>query len=185
MNQPTLQTKTRQLRRMRDTDITEIMTIESVSFGTHHWSPDAFRNELKNNLGRYYVLLKENGELDGYCGYWLVMDEVHITTLAVRPSERGQSLGEVMVAKMLDAAIGHSARYVTLEVRVSNTVAQNLYYKYGFHAVGVRRRYYQDNQEDAIIMNTEDILTPAFRQRMKENLAELLGKVGTLPVGFA
>lgn len=173
------------LRRMRKEDLPEVMEIESVSFGRHHWSEDSFLNEMKNQLGRYYSILNtETGQLVGYCGYWLIFDEVHITTVAVRGECRGLSLGELLLVHMLDRCMGHSAKWVTLEVRVSNFKAQNLYYKYGFQSVGLRAKYYQDNQEDALIMTTSDIASSAFRALFGKNKEALLKRLGGFPQGF-
>jgi ribosomal-protein-alanine N-acetyltransferase len=172
------------IRRMRDSDVAGVMAIESVSFGRHHWSEDSFYNEMKNNLGRYYVLEgPKSGQILGYCGFWLVFDEVHITTVAVMPECRGKSLGEVMLLHILDKVMGQSAHWVTLEVRVTNTPAINLYYKYGFQNSGLRPRYYQDNGEDALIMTTTDILTEDYRSLFTANKAALKDRLGALPQG--
>lgn len=172
------------IRRMRETDVPGVMAIEAVSFGRHHWSEDSFYNEMKNNLGRYYVLEgPKRGQVLGYCGFWLVFDEVHITTVAVMPECRGKSLGEVMLLHILDKVMGQSAHWVTLEVRVTNTPAINLYYKYGFQNSGLRPRYYQDNGEDALIMTTSDILTEDYRTLFKANKAALTDRLGALPQG--
>ncbi|MDA8218044.1 MAG: ribosomal protein S18-alanine N-acetyltransferase [Dehalococcoidales bacterium] len=103
----------------------------------------------------------------GYAGLWLMVDEAHITTIAVRPEYRGQGLGELLMVGLIDTAMELDARWVTLEVRASNTVAQNLYKKYTFHGEGVRKGYYSDNHEDALIMWSEEIRTPAFKEKFK------------------
>ena len=161
------------LRRLKLTDIDGIMAIESRSFGRFHWSASAFEQEMNNHLARYWVLTgqthNENPTLSdqvlGYLGYWLVYDEVHITTVAVAPASRGQGLGELLVAKAIDQAQSHSARTITLEVRRSNQAAQTLYGKYGFMVLGIRPQYYQDNREDALIMTNEDLVSESFRQQ--------------------
>ncbi|MBF6591187.1 MAG: ribosomal protein S18-alanine N-acetyltransferase [Ktedonobacterales bacterium] len=98
-----------------------------------------------------------------FAGLWLMMDEAHITTIAVHPDYRGRGIGELMLATLIGIAYDIHARNVTLEVRVSNIVAQNLYRKYGFREAGTRRRYYSDNHEDALIMWTDDLESPAYR----------------------
>ncbi len=181
------------IRRMREADIDSIMAIESVSFGRHHWSEDSFANEMRGHLGRYYSLLLQPPadsqerleQLIGYCGFWLIMDEVHITTIAVRPDCRGFSLGELQLCHILERAFSHSVQWVTLEVRASNYTAQNLYYKYGFDSAGLRRKYYQDNDEDALIMTTPNILSEAYRKRYKDLKQAYFEKKGGLPEGFA
>jgi ribosomal-protein-alanine N-acetyltransferase len=102
--------------------------------------------------------------LGGYAGLWLVIDEAHITTIAVRPQFRGRGLGEMLLVALGEIAMGLHARWLTLEVRVSNSLAQSLYHKYGFKEAGIRKRYYSDNQEDAMIMWTDDITTAAYQE---------------------
>jgi ribosomal-protein-alanine N-acetyltransferase len=113
----------------------------------------------------------------GFAGLWLMVDEAHVTTIALHPRFRGRSLGELMLSSLVQIAYNISARTVTLEVRVTNHVAQNLYRKYGFQEAGVRRRYYSDNNEDALIMWTEPIHSPVFIERyegLRASLAERL-----------
>ena len=98
----------------------------------------------------------------GYLGLWAVIDEGHITSVGVRKSHRGQGIGELLVIGAVEASKLLNCRAVTLEVRVSNEVAQNLYKKYGFKIVGRRKRYYSDNGEDAYIMTTDPIDTPDY-----------------------
>jgi [ribosomal protein S18]-alanine N-acetyltransferase len=173
------------IRRMRSTDIPEVMPIESVSFGRHHWSPESFMYEIKNQIGRYYSLIhrKEN-RLIGYCGYWLIMDEAHITTIAVDNTFRGNGLGELLLIKMLDRMGTQSVKWATLEVRASNFSAQQLYYKFNFRSMGTRPRYYQDTNEDALIMSTDDIQSKEFRQVLRDNRINLIERLGgKLPEG--
>jgi len=122
--------------------------------------------------------------LAGYAGLWLVVDEAHITTIAVRPEFRGAGLGELLLASMVEAALDISARWVTLEVRVTNTPAQSLYRKYGFHDAGVRKGYYSDNNEDALIMWTDELQSTTFQRRyagLKNALVERLERSGVMP----
>lgn len=104
----------------------------------------------------------------GYGGIWLTADEAHVTTIAVDPAHRRRGVGELLLNGLIDQAYELGARQMTLEVRVSNTPAQHLYLKYGFRPVGMRRRYYTNNGEDAMIMSTEDITDPAYRNRIGE-----------------
>jgi [ribosomal protein S18]-alanine N-acetyltransferase len=115
--------------------------------------------------------------LYAYAGLWLMVDEAHITTIAVRPEFRGKGLGELVLCGLVDTALEVSARIMTLEVRVSNTVAQNLYLKYGFKQSGLRRRYYSDNNEDALIMTAENIHAPVFLNNYKLLKNSLLRKL--------
>jgi len=113
----------------------------------------------------------------GFAGLWLMVDEAHITTIAVHPDYRGKGLGELELASLIDIAHQIGARWVTLEVRVSNYVAQNLYRKYGFREAGMRHRYYSDNQEDALIMWTEELSSPAYKERFQQLKAALLRRL--------
>lgn len=174
-----------ELRRMRPQDVPDVMEIESVSFGRHHWSEDSFYNEMNNQVGRYYALINTDlPKLIGYLGFWMIQDEAHITTVAVKPEYRGNSLGELMLVQGLERCMSNSIHWVTLEVRATNYNAQNLYYKYGFSSVGVRPKYYQDNQEDALIMTTANINSDDYRKLYNRLKQDLKDKLGGLPAGF-
>jgi ribosomal-protein-alanine N-acetyltransferase len=95
----------------------------------------------------------------------------------MHPNHRGQGLGEFMLVALIDIAYQIGAKWVTLEVRVSNSIAQNLYRKYGFREAGMRHKYYSDNQEDALIMWTDEIHSPAYKQRFQELKQALLRKL--------
>ncbi len=113
----------------------------------------------------------------GYSGFWLMVGEAHISTIAVQPNWRRRGIGELLLVAMLDRAMELEAEMATLEVRVSNVTAQNLYRKYGFRQVGLRRRYYRDSGEDALIMSTERLTSAAFQshfQQLKRALREKL-----------
>ncbi len=113
----------------------------------------------------------------GYGGIWLTVDEAHITTIASAPEVRGQGVGELLLNGLIDLGLDLGAQFMTLEVRVSNEVAQNLYLKYGFEARGTRRRYYTDNNEDALVMWTGEITSSDYQARLRQlrlQLAERL-----------
>lgn len=111
--------------------------------------------------------------LVAYGGLWLMVDEAHITTIATRPDVRGQHVGELMLTALIDVAIGLAARWVTLEVRVSNGLARSLYKKYSFRSTGIRPRYYSDNQEDALVMWSEDVNLESFQSLFQGRVASL------------
>ena len=115
--------------------------------------------------------------LAGYAGLWLVVDEAHITTIAVRPEFRSRGFGELLLASLVEVAMEVGGRWLTLEVRVSNEVAQNLYRKYGFRPAGVRPKYYSDNGEDAVIMWTDELSSPEFQARYAANKEALLARL--------
>lgn len=138
-------------RSMTLEDIPSIMVIEHESF-TLPWSEDAFRNELIHNHFARYQVMEYDGGLIGYAGMWTIVDEAHVTNIAVRTAYRGNKLGETLLRRIMDWAVELGMNRMTLEVRMSNQVAQSLYGKMGFQAAGVRKRYYSDNHEDALIM---------------------------------
>lgn len=138
-------------RSMRVDDIGTICEIEKESFPTP-WTAGAFQNELTNNSFAHYIVMELDGAIAGYAGMWIIMEEAHITNIALRPLYRGRKLGERLLMQMQSAAVFLGAERMTLEVRVSNVIAQRLYAKLGFIPAGLRKGYYTDNGEDAIIM---------------------------------
>ncbi len=113
----------------------------------------------------------------GYGGFWLMVDEGHISTIAAHRDWRRRGIGELLLAAMIDRAMEIGARLVTLEVRVSNLNAQALYRKYGFEVTGKRIRYYSDNGEDALIMSTPSITTAEYQRRLLELHAPLFARL--------
>ncbi len=138
-------------RLMQLNDIPSIVELERQAF-TLPWTAKAFRNELTQNHFAKYMVMEWNGQIIGYGGMWFIVDEAHITNIAVRPEYRGRKLGARLLKEMMKTASFVGMKKMTLEVRVSNHVAQNLYQKFGFSQAGVRPRYYSDNNEDALIM---------------------------------
>lgn len=139
------------LRRMMLQDVDQVLEVEHRCF-TSPWSRQAFVTELVDNRLAEYIVLEYENRVIGYVGVWLVIDEGHITNVAVDPTFRGKHLGEYLMRTVMDNCAARGMRRITLEVRLTNTVAQNLYEKLGFISVGKRRGYYTDNNEDAIIM---------------------------------
>ena len=162
------------LRTMALEDLPHIIEIEEESF-SHPWSADYFRHELTTNRIAHYMVACHNTEIMGYIGIWIIVGEVHITTIAVRLRNRHQGIGEFLLISAIELAMQHEARFITLEVRESNIPARTLYERYGFVQVGLRHRYYVETGEDALIMSTGDISTPSFRnefRRLKQLNAE-------------
>lgn len=151
------------ISQMTAEDIENVVQIEAEVYGEHHWSKSSFYDEMQNNLAKYYVAKTCDGELVGYAGTWHIIDEGHITTIAVKKSHHRQHIGEAIIIKILEDCYSAGIKYLTLEVRVSNTPAINLYTKYGFSSLGTRKGYYQDNNEDALIMWTENIFYDKFK----------------------
>jgi len=139
------------IRRMTLEDLDEVMVIEELAFSVP-WSRESFENEINNNLLAVYYVAVLGGICVGYAGMWHVMDELHITNVAVHPDYRGQKISNHLMDALVAFAEGDQYIGMTLEVRVSNQVAINLYTKYGFKRLGLRPKYYIDNGEDAIVM---------------------------------
>ncbi len=178
---------------MRWEDVPQVMAIEHKSF-TLPWSDYTYRHELLDNRNAHYFVVRrqdsrparkpsswwarlfkpeEPATVVGYGGFWIIMDEAHISTIASEEQLRGRGIGELMLLAMIERSIELGAHEVTLEVRVSNMVAQNLYRKYGFEVVGRRPGYYRDNDEDADLMTVFKVNEPAYQARLKTLRAAL------------
>ncbi|MBT9259214.1 MAG: ribosomal protein S18-alanine N-acetyltransferase [Clostridiales bacterium] len=132
-------------------DLPEVLAIERASYPTP-WSERAFRSELMHNSYGHYLVALYEGKVVGYAGMWIVLDEAHITNIAVHPDYRGRGFGHLILSEMEKRAVEQGCTRMTLEVRPSNHVARRLYQRHGFVARGIRKGYYSDTQEDAIIM---------------------------------
>jgi len=153
------------VRRMTLMDIEAVHCIETDSFSTP-WSRGAFEDELTENKLARYLVAESSGEIVAYAGAWMVLDECHITNIAVRHDKRGKGYGRLVTQKLIQYATNLGASFVTLEVRRTNLTAQSLYKSLGFLQVGCRRRYYEDNGEDAILMACQTLppIDPNFRE---------------------
>ncbi len=154
-------------------DIPAVMRIERASFSTV-WPSDAFYNELSTNKLAHYFVGRLDDQVVAYGGIWVILEDSHITTLAVDPQCRGRRFGEVLLLRLIDEAIERNAAWMTLEVRESNAVAQRLYRKYGFTTVTMRAGYYSDDNESAMIMWAGSLRGELYRNR----LAALRAKLG-------
>jgi len=142
------------LRKMELGDINQVAEIEKLSFPTP-WSPYAFHCEILDNNFANYLVITSKSEQDnviGYGGMWVILDEAHVTNIAVTPEFRGKRLGEMLLTGLMEIAVKKGALRITLEVRESNLNAQRLYKRLGFEEAGIRKGYYIDTKEDAIIM---------------------------------
>lgn len=140
-----------ELQNMDFEDIAQVCEIENLSFATP-WSRESFESELSGNSLARYVVARMDGKVAAYGGMWIVLDEGHITNIAVHPDYRGRKIGEKLVQSMLQTARNCGVLNITLEVRASNNIARNLYKKLGFIDSGIRKGYYSDTGEDAVIM---------------------------------
>ena len=135
--------------------------------------PNGFISRLvqrlkRGNSPRAYLPGPDEQNLVGFAGIWVLSDEAHITNIAVRKKYRRQGIGELLLIQTIELAKGLKADIMTLEVRASNTAAQNLYYKYGFTQVGLRRAYYTDNREDGILMSTENVNLDSYQALFRQ-----------------
>lgn len=180
------------LRYMRLSDIHDVVAIDRVAFDLP-WSDRSYQYEVAESTYSHMVTLEytrdkqpprwwqrlvgRNGQLPkplvvGYGGLWRITDEAHISTIATHPAWRGRGWGEVLLAAMIRRSITLGAAYIVLEVRVSNTVAQNLYRKYEFEIAGVKPNYYRNNNEDAYDMRL-NLQDAAMRRRFQQRFAKL------------
>lgn len=138
------------LNEMKAADLDGVLNVSSLSL-KESWSKDSLEKELTNPLAKYMVA-EIDDKVVGFAGLWAICNEGHITNIAVHPNYRGNGIGSKLVESLINNSDSWYINSLTLEVRTSNKVAQNLYKKYGFQEEGIRKNYYQDNNEDAIIM---------------------------------
>ncbi len=187
------------IQTMTPAHIPTVAAIEKDTFGAP-WPESAFVQEVSHNPYSTYLILQylpptkrknlnltspfRKGRVDpsiiGYGGFWQMVDEAHICTLAMRQDWRSRGLGELLLLALIRQAMELDIERLSLEVRLSNTIAQSLYRKYGFEVVGDRPRYYSDNQEDALIMTTSDVRTPNYKQTVVDLSNALLEQLNTL-----
>jgi len=144
------------IRRMRIEDLRQVQAIEEQSFSTP-WSMNAFRFELLENPNGHCWVAVFDDTLAGFIICWLIVDEMHIASIAVHPKYRGMGIAKKLINTGLSELIAKGARMATLEVRAGNNVAQSLYRYFGFDEVGLRKAYYKDTHEDALLMTVEPL----------------------------
>ncbi len=161
------------IAQMNQQDIPQATDIDREAFPTIIPATN-FGREINNPLAHYIVARedekKPSGEqyILGFAGFWAMAGEAHIVNIAVRESHRRRGIGELLLIALIDLTLKVGCHLITLEVRASNTAAHNLYYKYGFILTGLRRGYYSDNKEDAVIMTVENIKAAPFQEKLKQ-----------------
>ena len=143
------------IRAIREEDVSQIHAIETLCFPMP-WSEESILHDVKENVvARWLVMDDGEGRVLAYAGMWFVLDEAHVCNVAVHPDCRRMGYGKRIMEALMQLAVDNSMSMMTLEVRRSNLAAQNLYHACGFLDVGYRKRYYEDNKEDALIMYKE------------------------------
>lgn len=163
-------------------DIDRIYQIEANIFGKAHWSKNTFKNELTNRDSNYFVAetfneISQSVDIVGYTGYWKVLNEGHITTMAVHPSYRRNHIADILLYNLILSAQHNNIDWLTLEVKTSNIAAINLYNKFNFKHLGIRKNYYQLDKEDAYIMWTGNLNDSEFNANLKGNILPLLKNI--------
>lgn len=156
------------IRKMTHDDIDSILQIEELCYGAHHWSKESFQTELSNKISTYLCILNEEDKCIGYMGFWKIVDEAHITNISIHPNFQNQKLAHKLILTMIEECYREKIKYITLEVRISNEKAIHLYEKFGFKSLGLRKKYYQDNNEDALIMWSENIFDKKYKDLYSE-----------------
>lgn len=164
-----------ELTRMRRRHLRKVLAIESRVY-SRPWSPSLFLSELAQRGTRSYLVARAQGEVVGYTGMMFMGREAHVTNIAVDPDFHGRKVGTRLLLTILNEAIARGAQVVSLEVRVSNQVAQAMYVKFGFSVVGTRKGYYIETNEDAYIMEASDIASTGYRLLLQEIRTELDGR---------
>lgn len=159
------------IERMTRRHIPEVQALEQDCFQST-WPEDAFLNEIEKNGAACYLVALRAGRVLGYAGAWLILDEMHITSVAVHPGSRGLGIGKRLLWHLMQAALEHGCEWSGLEVRPTNQVALGLYEDFGFTRVGVRKRYY-DGKDDALVMWVGDLQSAEYARRMEALRATL------------
>ena len=164
------------IREMVKEDVPQVSEIEKDAFGNHRWHEDAFYTELNNELSKYLVATLEDGTLIGFIGCWLIFEEAHVATFAVARNYQRKQIAQALMCAFVDICYKEEIKYITLEVRGSNDKAISLYEKFGMTSVGIRKNYYQDNNESALIMFSENIFYNKFKtiyNEIKNNIKKI------------
>lgn len=160
---------------MRRRHLRNVLRIESQVY-PRPWSLALFMSELGLRNSRVYTVARVRGVVVGYCGLMLTGEDAHVTTIAVDPAWHRHKIGSRLMLHMARAALDRGARHLTLEVRVSNVGAQAMYRQFGFHPAGIRKNYYVETNEDAIVMWADDIDGDAYQARLAAIEATVPGR---------
>ncbi len=163
-----------EITRMRRRHLNGVMAIEHQVY-PRPWSPNLFLSEMNEFRNRTYLVAKIGKDVVGYGGVMCYGEEAHITTIAVDPMHHRKKIGTRLLYELLQEGLRLGGRAASLEVRVSNWGAQRLYGQFGFRPVGVRKNYYQETGEDAVVMWADEISSRGYRQRLEELVERIPG----------
>ncbi|MDQ4142627.1 MAG: ribosomal protein S18-alanine N-acetyltransferase [Actinomycetota bacterium] len=166
-----------ELTRMRRRHLRKVLSIESRVY-PRPWSASLFLSELAQRSTRSYLVARHEGEVVGYAGMMFSGREAHVTNIAVDPEWHGRRIGSRLLLALMTEGIARGAEVISLEVRVSNKIAQSMYQKFGFSFIGTRRGYYVETNEDALVMAVENARSNELRERLaaiREELGPLKG----------
>jgi len=166
-----------QIRNATLNDLDEIYSLEEIIYPNHHWSKEDYEKELTNKLAYYKCAVNSDNKITGHLGFWHLFEEAHLVTIEVLPEFRGQKIASALMINLIEECYKLMIKYITLEVREGNIAAVSLYKKFGFTTIGMRKKYYQDNDENALIMFTENIWYDKFKsnyQKIKQEYEESL-----------
>ena len=159
---------------MRRRHLRPVLRIESLVY-PRPWSMSLFLSELALRTTRAYLVARVGRQVVGYAGLMMSLDDGHVTTIAVDPAWQRRGIAKRLLLTLAREAVDRGARSLTLEVRVGNEPAQAMYRQFGFKPVGIRRNYYAETGEDALVMWAEEVDTPAYRRRLTDIEAEIPG----------
>lgn len=167
-----------EITRMRRRHLRKILTIEGRVY-PRPWSAGLFLSEMSQRGTRSYIVARSDGEVVGYAGMMFLPQEAHVTNIAVDPDWHGRKIGTRLLLTIIAEAIGRGSDVISLEVRVSNAPAQEMYKKFGFSVSGIRKGYYIETREDAYVMEADRALSPEYRARLEAIEAELCDARGS------
>jgi [ribosomal protein S18]-alanine N-acetyltransferase len=166
-----------EIAKMRRRHLRKVLSIEARVY-PRPWSASLFLSELAQRTTRSYIVAKSEGEVIGYAGLMFTGKEAHVTNIAVDPDFHGRKVGSRLLITLVTEAIARGAQVISLEVRVTNNVAQNMYEKFGFSPVSIRKGYYIETNEDAIVMVVDNAATTEYRLRLA-GIRKELDEAGT------
>lgn len=158
--------------KMKAENIADVLKLEKACFG-EGWTSTPFDRELDRSDCSYFVAT-DNDVIIGYGGSWTILEELHITIMAVHPTFRKNKIGQHLLVKLIKEGLNSGAKWVTLEVKATNIAAQKLYEKFGFSVKGRRKQYYQQDREDALIMWTEEIDNNEYKDLLTKIESEII-----------